>query len=500
MPLTKTYCKGSGLVVRHNDTLDKSTNSANWSNNCAGSTLGATPADDRGWSYASVNGWTESSLNSTIRAEYPDKQLPTFRNHSTLIKRSTDTFSQEHSIQATYPWFSSGSGTYYGRSESYTANAIVKNRVDQCFRFSIYKPSTSQFDPLHEHIIMQWHGGTGSPPISIQESQSGEFSLFIHTGSLTSSQVNIFIGSLTRDTWHNFICFVSFSQTISLGKVLLFKDGLICRTRVRSGSLGSYTYATGKTTKVTGTTGGSTVLNTDIQGNLPLESPTGDSWLLYYVGKTLASGQTISSIYPKWGIYKFRWDDYYNTTSQIVTNLGLGMDLEDALLKNPSDPLDDWYIPENLRESTIYTSIAFGYVGSGETFEDMYLLLSDGVPMNTDDRALIAEEPLLSWFTLNTVIPPVTDFNLTVTTTAGGSVNIVSGTYEEGDGVTLIATANEDYFFLDWINIATGITVSVLQTYSFNMPANNLNLLARFQLVTPPIPPLGQISFMKKPL
>lgn len=499
MPLTKTYCKGAGLVVRHDNSLDTSANSSNWANNCAGDSLGATAPQDRGWSYPAVSGWAGSGLDSQIRAEYPSNQLPTFRDHSTVIKRSADTFSQKHTVLAQYPWYSSGSNTMYGRAESYTANSIVK-RQDQCFRFSFYKPSSSAFDPINEHIIMQWHGGNGSPPISFQEFQSGELCLFIHNGSGTQNQVAIFIGALTRDVWHEFICFVTFSQSKTVGKILLFKDGKICRTRVRSGSLGSYTYATGKTTKVSGTTSGLTTLNTNLLGDLPLESPEGNSWLLYYKGITLQSTQTTSSIYPKWGIYKFRWTGYYNSVAVTKSNLTGGATLENAILKNPSDSGGSDYIDPGLRETTTYTSMAFGYVGSGETYEQMFLLLSDGVAMDADDRALIASEPELSWFTLNPTAPPVTEYTLTVTAGTGGAVSSAGGLYESGDPVSLIATASEGYYFLDWINMITGTTVSVLATYSFNMPASNLSLRARFQQISvPPEPEVSFRFFCKKP-
>lgn len=501
MPLTKTYCKGAGLVVRHNNDLDLSSNSSNWANNCAGSNLGATPAQDLGWSYPATSGWSASSLDPQIRALYPSSQLPSFRDHSTVIKRATDTFSQKHTLRAENPWFSSSGGAkpFYGRSESYTANSIVK-RQDQCFRFSVYKPVGETFDTLESAIIMQWHGGNGSPPISFHESQSGELSLFIHNGSGTQNQVNIFIGAFTKGVWHEFICFVTFSQSKTVGKILLFKDGKIVRTRVRSGSLGSYTYATGKTIKVTGTTQGMTTLNTNLQGDLPLESPEGTSWLLFYKGITLQSTQTISSIYPKWGFYKSSWDDYYNSEAVIKSNLTAGFSLINALLKNPSDPDEANYIPPALRVSDLYNSLSFGYVGSGETFEDLYLLLSDGVAMDADDRALIASEPQLSWFTLNATAPPVTEYTLTVTATTGGTVSSAGGLFESSDPVSLTATSDGGFYFLDWINIVTGTTVSVLPTYAFNMPASNLSLRARFQQISvPPEPGSSQRFFCKKP-
>ena len=60
----------------------------------------------------------------------------------------------------------------------------------------------------------------------------------------------------------------------------------------------------------------------------------------------------------------------------------------------------------------------------------------------------------------------------------GGTVS-GGGEFPEGDEVTIIATANAGFYFVNWIGSA-GI-VSTQATYVFTMPANNVTLMANFE-------------------
>ncbi len=71
----------------------------------------------------------------------------------------------------------------------------------------------------------------------------------------------------------------------------------------------------------------------------------------------------------------------------------------------------------------------------------------------------------------------------TVTTTAeNGTITGNAGTYEEGAEVTLTATPNRGYRFLNWTN--GGEIVSTLPTYTFTI-TENIELVANFEALTP---------------
>ena len=71
----------------------------------------------------------------------------------------------------------------------------------------------------------------------------------------------------------------------------------------------------------------------------------------------------------------------------------------------------------------------------------------------------------------------------TVTTTAeNGTITGNAGTYEEGAEVTLTATPNRGYRFLNWTK--GGEIVSTLPTYTFTI-TENIELVANFEALTP---------------
>mgnify|MGYP001809708331 CR=1 FL=1 len=448
MPLTKTYCKGSGLVVRHNNTLDQSSSPTDLVNTAAGKTLGATPAQDDGWSFPPTD-----TMNTAISSLYPANQLPTFRDHSTAIKRPSDTFSMKHTIVAKYPWYSSSSNAMYGRAEAYTNNSLVE-RTDLCLRLSVYRGVDQAVDETSYSNLSQMYTSNG-PSVSFRELPGGEFGIFFYNGGGSQNQLQIAVGEVTRGVWHDFIFFITFSNTRSVGKLLAFKNNKICRTRVRSGSSGSYTYSQGLIPTVTGTSASSQTLNTDVHGDLPLSvNEGGMTNLVFWKGPTLTSTQSVSSLSPKWGLYKPDWTGIYNSQATTISNLNAGMTLENAILKNPSNPAGSNYLDPALREMTAYLSVAFGYVGAGETFEDLYLLLSDGQAIDAGDRALIDAEPELNWFTLNGAAP--TTYVLTVDTVTGGTANFTSASLPVGTVVNLVSTPNSGFTFTRWEQFISG--------------------------------------------
>mgnify|MGYP002682089368 FL=1 len=66
---------------------------------------------------------------------------------------------------------------------------------------------------------------------------------------------------------------------------------------------------------------------------------------------------------------------------------------------------------------------------------------------------------------------------------AGGSVS-GAGYYNENDLVTVTATANSGYQFVNWTNESSEV-VSTNQSFSFNMPGNNITLTANFSVESP---------------
>ena len=73
------------------------------------------------------------------------------------------------------------------------------------------------------------------------------------------------------------------------------------------------------------------------------------------------------------------------------------------------------------------------------------------------------------------------DVNLTADPEEGGTV-AGGGTYIVGESVTVYAIENDDWEFINWTD-ANGVVVSDDATYTFDMPANEVNLTANFQEV-----------------
>ncbi|MBO4474447.1 MAG: hypothetical protein J5750_05980, partial [Clostridiales bacterium] len=68
--------------------------------------------------------------------------------------------------------------------------------------------------------------------------------------------------------------------------------------------------------------------------------------------------------------------------------------------------------------------------------------------------------------------PEPATYKVVVKTQTGGTVS-GGGEFKAGDKVTITATADAGYHFVNWKNLAEGTTISTA-TYTFTMPANDL--------------------------
>lgn len=444
MPITKQYCKGPA-VIRHNNSLDVSTKD----NTAAGDTLGATPSLDRGWSYppAGTGPW---GVGGRFRSFFPTPQQPHFRDIDTIIKRPTDSWSEKMRFNILFPWVSSSSGNRSGRCETYTNHPSQKQEFT-CARISVYRPTGDAVDHRLGHIFYQVHNGSGSPPMSLIEQRGGwiEFRIF-GGGSGTSNTTGIFVGQLTRGVWHEFTIFSRWkfgTNANTEGYHLLFYGNRIARSWLRSGTVPNETWQIGQVPREG--TASQWSLNESVLGTLPIqiveEGVTRD--LVFYKGRTMADPD-YQTLYPKWGIYKSSWgsssSQHYSTNEEIIAKLDAGESWERAVLSNPDNlpTTDTTYAPPELRTGTVHTSTALGFVADNETHEFMFEQLNDGLKIDSADRALIASNPELSWFRLNS---SETEASVTVdvNSTLGGTVNIDQGDFTIGSTITLVATPNE---------------------------------------------------------
>ena len=74
-------------------------------------------------------------------------------------------------------------------------------------------------------------------------------------------------------------------------------------------------------------------------------------------------------------------------------------------------------------------------------------------------------------------------YTINVSANTGGTVNISGGTYEEGDVVTIIATSNDGYRFVNWTN-SLGSIISTQSYYTFTA-MSSINLIANFEQIKP---------------
>ena len=75
-------------------------------------------------------------------------------------------------------------------------------------------------------------------------------------------------------------------------------------------------------------------------------------------------------------------------------------------------------------------------------------------------------------------VVPVVKYQLSVTAGEGGTVNTAGGEFVSGSQVTVTATPNSGYSFVDW----TGDGYSTSSSFTFNL-LSNTNLTANFQQI-----------------
>ena len=83
----------------------------------------------------------------------------------------------------------------------------------------------------------------------------------------------------------------------------------------------------------------------------------------------------------------------------------------------------------------------------------------------------------------------IRSFPLTVLANSGGFTENVSGMFEEGETVSVLATATDGYVFSHWQAAITAITLldDTANPLVFDMPANEVVLFANFERITPQI-------------
>ncbi|MDR3543736.1 MAG: cadherin-like beta sandwich domain-containing protein [Desulfosporosinus sp.] len=98
-------------------------------------------------------------------------------------------------------------------------------------------------------------------------------------------------------------------------------------------------------------------------------------------------------------------------------------------------------------------------------------------PMGTTDRSLVAN------FAANTPVPPVTHtVSVAANPTAAGTVS-GGGTYAEGASVTVTASVNNSYNFVNWTE--SGTQVSTSAAFTFPMGTTDRSLVANFAVTSP---------------
>ena len=90
-----------------------------------------------------------------------------------------------------------------------------------------------------------------------------------------------------------------------------------------------------------------------------------------------------------------------------------------------------------------------------------------------------AEDGTIKVWTVTIIVNPVPTY--TVAIVANNGTFTGAGSYEEAANVTLTATPNEGYEFVNWSDI-NGV-VSTANPFTFAMPANNLNYIANFAAI-----------------
>jgi Polysaccharide lyase len=110
------------------------------------------------------------------------------------------------------------------RSEvSQSGAASVKEGDERYYQFSL------KFDPSFTNptsnffIVMQWHSGSGSPPLALMVNRSGQLQL---TNNATNKNTKT-IGAVKRGAWADYVLHVKFSRNASVGFDEVYQDGAL---------------------------------------------------------------------------------------------------------------------------------------------------------------------------------------------------------------------------------------------------------------------------------
>jgi hypothetical protein len=135
----------------------------------------------------------------------------------------------------------------------------------------------------------------------------------------------------------------------------------------------------------------------------------------------------------------------------------------------------------------------FADLGSDVLFEavpsmgykvDSWKLNGNIIPGFIDDEYLVSDVSETIRMETNFILASY-DLSVNIVDEAGGSIEISpeSETFHYGETITLTAVPDEGYVFHSWSN-EMGVVLSTYDSYSFSMPANNLVLQAKFELLS----------------
>jgi uncharacterized repeat protein (TIGR01451 family)/uncharacterized repeat protein (TIGR02543 family)/LPXTG-motif cell wall-anchored protein len=152
-----------------------------------------------------------------------------------------------------------------------------------------------------------------------------------------------------------------------------------------------------------------------------------------------------------------------------VTNTGEG-DLENVLVIDAQLGYSNTVtIPEG---GTFVDTITTSYGSTGAKvntaraeYQQGELVVEDSVTVNVNRRPVVVED-----YTVITAVAP-----------SGSGTTTGDGTYEEGDEVTVTASPNSGYVFINWTNESDDV-VSTNSEYTFTMPDEDVELTANFEI------------------
>jgi hypothetical protein len=425
-------------------------------------------------------------LNSDIEPYYPpSSSYFVGENHD--IKTSSDwSFSMISRHDAKFSNSSDGGGLY-PRSKYLTNTPRLHKKL--AFRFSIYIP-TDGIKPssLNQRIQILQKQSSDSPGFSIYIDYDNWFSIrFQRSGTDT---IYCPVQQLAYNQWYSFIFFCDFEASLN-GRCTVWNGQNLARIHPRvDGVFSNVPVGTGTGAYQRSVTLGDFLSGTVISGE-------SENTLLDWKGFTLTPNTTFDQGQIDWGVYWGGMSQYTRTGLQvaaIMADTEYEGTYEDAVIINQTDPLLPQYLNEERRTFLYYSEFVASSWGEGQTDEDIFRELSvDGVaPLEFP----VGDGAWPNGFVRNS--PEPTFYDLTVTSTTGGSVSqSPSGTsFTAGTSITLTATALEGFVFSRYRNTTTNETLSTNAVYTFSKLASAQSIQAVFVASTP-IPP-DEVRFIAR--